>query len=209
MKKTDELMAPMDEIQVEMDVFGKPPVLSNENLADYWKLARSLRFAIKPRTFVERIWLRDVTDLTWESLRLRTFKIKIIELGRIQTIPVVCKLLIDDNSFWGLSDPERQKSYETFVEKNDVLITAEGFVARLPTLECIERMLASVENRRNVVFREIEFHRELVSMRVRKISDEFIAQSENVPLAPLGDETSRESDGTVSQKPSHGHRTED
>jgi hypothetical protein len=211
MEKADELktnVAPMDEIQVEMDVFGKPPVLKSENLDDYWKLARSLRWVIKPKTFVERIWLRDVTDLTWEVFRLRRIKIEIIESGRSRATPSLCHLTIDVDAFRKASAGKTQKKAAkfikelstTFVEENDGLITAEGFASRLSTLDGIERMLTSAEHRRNVVYREIEFHRELAAMRARKISDDFIARSDNIQLLPSSNESVRENGGTASEK---------
>jgi hypothetical protein len=87
------------------------------------------------------------------------------------------------------------------VEDNDKDITAEGCLLRIRDLERIDQLNASAEKRQNDTFREIELYRELVALRLRKISDAFIAQSEIVPLVPTSNEDSAgESEVTVPEK---------
>jgi hypothetical protein len=50
---------------------GDPPVLPNENLENYWKLTQDFGRTIDPKNDVEWIWIRDLTDLTWEIVRYR------------------------------------------------------------------------------------------------------------------------------------------
>jgi hypothetical protein len=52
-------------------VFGSPPVLPGEDVAAYENLHARIAAAVKPKDFLEEIWIRDVLDLTWECLRLR------------------------------------------------------------------------------------------------------------------------------------------
>ena len=55
-------------------LFAPPPLLAGENSADYDELLAGISATVKPSDTVEEIWVRDLVDLVWETLRLRRFK---------------------------------------------------------------------------------------------------------------------------------------
>ena len=53
------------------DVFGHPPVLSTENRQAYDELMTQLTLEWKPRNITEWMFVRDITDISWEIFRHR------------------------------------------------------------------------------------------------------------------------------------------
>jgi hypothetical protein len=54
--------------------FGPPPLYEGEDASAYDDLLAQISAAVKPADILEDIWVRDVVDLLWESLRLRRLK---------------------------------------------------------------------------------------------------------------------------------------
>jgi hypothetical protein len=55
-------------------LFGPPPILEGEDPAVYAKFLADVSAYVKPTNIIEKFWIRDVVDLTWEIIRLRNFK---------------------------------------------------------------------------------------------------------------------------------------
>src|SRR5215471_13169013 len=53
------------------DIFGHPPVLSTENRQAYDELMTQLVLDWKPRKITEWMFVRDITDISWEIFRHR------------------------------------------------------------------------------------------------------------------------------------------
>ena len=68
-----------DEIKV---LFGKPPLLYNENLGHYMRLLEKIALAVEPKNTIEYFWVKDIADLTWEIRRLRRFVAAIIDSAK-------------------------------------------------------------------------------------------------------------------------------
>jgi hypothetical protein len=139
--------------------------------------------AIEPKNSTERIWVRDIADLTWEILRYRRYKVAITRFGHEDVTDDVMQRLTKEDVAFQKSERRQNKRYQEIYQENRELIRAELFVSRLDDLERIARLLVSAESSRNAALREIEFHRALAAARLRKTSDEFLAQNENTALA--------------------------
>ena len=179
------LMAPGDEIPAGFALlFGPPPVLENEDVRQYWALCRAFRAEIKPTNALEWSWLRDVTDLTWDVRRNRRFKAAILALGARAVKGTSLESVKNNPHHSNLTKEEQAVLIALQAEMETNLMIAAGFASRLREFDCIDRLLASAEKRRIATIREIELYRKIVAARVKETSDKFIAQSENVPLAP-------------------------
>jgi hypothetical protein len=55
-------------------VFGAPPILPGEDAAAYEALLARVSADVKPADIIEKIWVRDVVDHTWEIFRWRRIK---------------------------------------------------------------------------------------------------------------------------------------
>jgi hypothetical protein len=67
-------VAVIDEYARQPSLLGPPAVTNHEDEAAYHELFARVSAAVKPRDFLEEIWLRDIADLTWETLRMRRLK---------------------------------------------------------------------------------------------------------------------------------------
>ena len=54
-----------------LNLLGPPPLLEGEDAAAYDELTARVLSAVRPTDFIEEIWVRDLTDVTWTLLRLR------------------------------------------------------------------------------------------------------------------------------------------
>ena len=50
-------------------IFGPPPVLKGEDPQAYAALFANVSRTVRPKDFLEKIWVRDAVDLTWEIFR--------------------------------------------------------------------------------------------------------------------------------------------
>jgi hypothetical protein len=136
------------------DVLGEPPLLATEDPNQYDALLAELAREVRPSDFTEWLWVKDIADLTWDIIRYRRIKASYVD-GRIQTELV------------GQLDFASQRCVDAAVDK----------------LEVIERLLASVEYRRNNALHEIERRRDALGRALRQTSDQIIEG--DAPLVPL------------------------
>ena len=55
----------------QLSIFGPSPVVTGEDANAYNALLTQVSKEVQPSTTVERIWVREVVDDTWELLRFR------------------------------------------------------------------------------------------------------------------------------------------
>ncbi len=163
------------------------PLLLGEEEADYAEVAVRLVSAAKPRDAIEEFLIRDAIDLTWEILRLRRAKAGILKASMNTGVEGVLKALGFDQSMesrayarelsgrWMAGDKSARKEVEAALHKAQLSIddvTAKTLEGNLVTFERLDRMLASVEARRNNALREIDRHRSAFGAGVRQAIDE-------------------------------------
>jgi hypothetical protein len=117
-------------------LFGPPPLLQDENAADYEKLSRRVLHFFKPRNIIEELLVRDYVDLTWNLFRLRK---------------------LETENFEGVANPDAVKPYTRDYGEGHTPVT--NFPNCLENVQVINRLAANLEQRRSAIFREIEYHR--------------------------------------------------
>lgn len=141
-------------------VFGLPPLLDGEELEDYEELYAEISEAVKPGDILEDILICDFVDLSWDILRLRRMKAKLIDASAVKRF------------YHGPG--------EQFVDRFD----AQTLSQDLDHIEQIEHMTAVAEARRNNALREIERHRATFSgvpgRNVQQIEEGQIVDAESV-----------------------------
>src|SRR6266478_2552143 len=71
----------------ELKVFTKQPrLLPGENRRDYELLRQMMIDDIQPTTNIEWLWTFDLIELSWEVLRYRRLKQKVLETNRTAAI---------------------------------------------------------------------------------------------------------------------------
>lgn len=167
MTKSVTLSATTD--ATRMDLFGPPALLKGEDAAAYHALSAQIAAAIKPADFLEEIWARDVTDLTWDILRLRRLKTRLLNAnvhrGLKDVLEPMCRDIVQADTLardWALGDEDAIEKVEQFLSVAGFTMTevqAETLAVKIHDVECIDRMIMSAEARRNAVLRELERHR--------------------------------------------------
>ena len=192
------------------DMLGKPPLLATEDPNQYDALLTELAREVRPSDFIEWLWVKDIADLTWDIFRYRRIKASYVD-GRFR-FALVQQLNLALERDKRAAHPDRRLSFDLdrirdeanklandFIanantkEKRDKWlkahgvnaesITATSFDDEVDELEAIERMLASVEHRRNNALREIERRRNALGRALRQTSDRIIEGE--APLVPL------------------------
>ena len=192
------------------DMLGEPPLLATEDPNQYDALLTELAREVRPSDFIEWLWVKDIADLTWDIIRYRRIKASYVD-GRfgsalVQQLNLALqrdKRAVTDKSalrfdldrimdeaiklandfIANANTKEKRDKWLKAHGVNAESITATSFDAAVDKLEVIERMLASVEHRRNNALQEIERRRNALGRALRQTSDQIIEGE--APLVPL------------------------
>jgi hypothetical protein len=179
------------------DIFGHPPVLSTENRQAYDALMTQLTLDWKPRNITEWMFVRDITDISWEIFRHRraianlfaiSFK---TALGAVLTdvLPEErCKPWLDRvDTVKGLEQawfegPQEQEKVKAQLGKYGLspeAIVAQFYALRRDELEKLHRLLAVAEARRIGITRNFNEYRAMSSLGQKPV-----VEAEQVALLP-------------------------
>ena len=194
------------------DMLGKPPLLATEDPNQYDALLTELAREVRPSDFIEWLWVKDIADLTWDIFRYRRIKASYVD-GRFRSAlvqqlnlalqrdkraahPDKSALRFDHDRILDeanklatdfLANANTKEKRDKWLKAHGVnaeSITATFFDDEVDELEAIERMLASVEYRRNNALHEIERRRNALGRALRQTSDRIIeGEASLVPLA--------------------------
>jgi len=169
----------------ELTLFSKPPLLMTESAQDFASLSAALAQEIKPRGIVERIYVDDIAALVWEILRLRRCKAAMVNtefkgalsnlLGRLIDCPDWDSLRAMARDWF--SEPKAKKEVSELLAEfhlDETAIEAEAIRSRSSELEVLDRMLTSLESRRNKALRCIADYQDRFAQQLREVSDRVI-----------------------------------
>ncbi len=167
---------------------GPPPLIEGEDGVAYNQFHGGVAASVKPKDFLEEIWVRDIADLSWEVLRLRRIKAQLLKSWTAVKIRVYLKDLCGASQAQKLSaelgDPSVIARVDELLSANGLSlesITAEVFVELTEALERIDRMMMNAETRRNNALHEVERHRSTLAQALRRATDEVVdAEFEDV-----------------------------
>ena len=162
--------------------FGPPPLITGEDADAYEEIRARVFSEVAPNDIVEEMLLIDIVDLTWEIARLRRLKAGLYNVGAYQSLTNVLRPLLDRDNSTPDSDLDEEGLFERYLEENWVrripdavkrvdqlldqaglsmdAVNAQTLAENIEGMERIERMLAGLEARRNVILREIDRRRE-------------------------------------------------
>ena len=161
-------------------LLGEPPLLDGEDVAKYEVLAREIDDAVQPNDAIEQIWARDLTDLTWEMLRLRRAREQLMRSSAHKGLGELLRPLVHVMDRSALCDEWAKREPEAIEEVDRVLAeagidqqatAAHTLRAELPTLEKIENLIARAEARRHAILREFDRRRDVIERRLRDIAE--------------------------------------
>ncbi len=170
---------------VDVDFFGPAPLIPGEDPEAYKALQTRVAAAVAPKDVLEEIWVRDVVDLVWETLRLRRLKAAFLSSAAYEGLAIVLRPLKTDftrciggglSERWARGEPEAKKTVNGHLASAGLSIDdvmAQTVALKLEAIERIDRMLASAEGRRDAALRELTRHRETLAVAVRRATEKI------------------------------------
>jgi hypothetical protein len=171
--------------------FAPPPLIEGDDRAAYDVLLARISAAVKPSDILEDIWLHDIVDLSWEIFRLRRQKVDLMTATASKDLqqmmePFSFEAWRDLVEAWAARKPEAIEQIERLLTSAGLSMDGlmlQSFCDNLHAIECIERMIAKAEARRNDALFEIERHRSTFAFTlrqtVRQVEAEYQAVAAN------------------------------
>jgi hypothetical protein len=148
----------------DLAFLGAPPLMPGEDVAAYKTLLALVSDTVKPTDIFDTIWVSDIVNEQLDIDRWRRVKANLIA-GEIE---------------W--PNPVLEERTLTDVQK-----IAFAYKINLSNIEQIDRMIASMELRRNNALREIERHRTgfgaLLRRAVEQVEDAEFREIDGTPAA--------------------------
>jgi hypothetical protein len=178
-------------------IFGPPPLLKGEDAAAYNDLLMRVSGHLKPSDIFEEIWVREIVDLIWESLRWRRHLASFLATAIPRVLERILKPIAQnqpevprDSSFigklraaeaslnagstlaaaWAVGDRAAIERVNALLASAGLTmdnVIAQATASELDKIERFNRLIASAEGRRNALLREIEHHRAPFAQRLR------------------------------------------
>jgi hypothetical protein len=175
-------------------LLGAPPLLPGEDGKAYDALLAQVRVAVQPADVIEELWVRDVVDHVWATVRLRRWKADHLKSAAYHGVLELLQHLGLDNPWdmarrWFAGDADAKKQVAARLAKaglSEDAIAAEGFAAKIDTIERIDRFAMNAEARRNAALRELDRHRAAVAQRLRDAADSAVEGEFTPAAAPKG-----------------------
>jgi len=176
-------------------LLGPRPLIDGEDGNNYDVILKRISADVAPADFVEEIWVRNVADLVWESVRLRRLKSQLLLAAAHEGLARVLTSLLDWtiarqlSRKWVAGDEEALGQVEQLLGQAGLTIDAamaETLAARIDDVERIDRMVIIAEVRRDAVLREIRSRRLAFGQALCRASEAIDAEFEDVAPAPGG-----------------------
>jgi hypothetical protein len=160
--------------------FARPAFARGDDPATYDRLLARMCDAVRPDNIIEEVWLRDVVDHVWETMRLRHSKTGLINANAGEGMRDLLRALNCDNfctlaSEWFARDPEVVAEVDGWLATAGVGINevmAQTLRRHLADYEGMDRMLQSAEVRRDAALHEIERRRAHFGALLRRAAED-------------------------------------
>lgn len=184
-----------------------PPMLIGESADEFEALRNRLEREIRPNGFIEEIYIADISCILWDILRLRRCKAVIINIAFRSALKELLKQLLREPNHYAdaadefaeefAADKAESLSLAWFTEQDakeevsellaafqldESSIEAEAVRRSSVDLERIDRMLTSLEARRNKALRGIGEYRASLARQLRETADRMIAGTDVLRL---------------------------
>jgi len=175
----------------ELTLLPKLPLLITESADEFDALRDAFEQEIKPRGIIERIYVLDISAIVWEILRMRRCKVVIINLALRSALQSLLKQLlrqpgqyeydVEDEaqtlaqSWFTVQEAKKQVSeILSRFDLDESAIEAEAIRKSSADLELLDRMLASLETRRNKALGCVAEYRASLAQQLRESADRII-----------------------------------
>ena len=193
----------------ELTLLPKSPLLITESADEFDALRDAFEREIKPRGIIEHMYVDDISSMVWEILRLRRGKAAILNAAfRDALVHILTECLTKPGKFqllgslrdqaqtlafaWFKDEQGKKQVAETLNQHgfDEYAIEGEAIRTSSSTLEQLDRMLASLEARRNKALRCIGEYRDGLARQLRQSSDRMITGQNALQLVHASSEES-------------------
>jgi hypothetical protein len=175
----------------ELALLPKLPLLITESADEFDGLSNAFEQEIKPQGIIEQMYVHDISCIVWEILRLRQCKVVIINSAFRSALQNLLKQLlrqagqyeyeVEDEAqtlaqSW-FTDQEAKKQVSEILSRFDLdesAIEAEAIRRSSSDLELLDRMLTSLESRRNKALGCVAEYRASLAHQLRESADRII-----------------------------------
>ena len=181
----------------ELALLPKLPLLITESADKFDALRDALKQEIKPHGIIEHMYVDDFSSIIWEILRLRRAKAAIINTAfRDALVHILSECLQTPGKVqvylhsqaetlareWFKEELGKQRVAKTLNQHgfDEYAIEGEAIRRSASALELLDRMLCSLESRRNKTLRCIGEYRDGLARQLRENSDRMI-EGQNIP----------------------------
>jgi hypothetical protein len=186
-----------------LQLISRPALTLTESADDYDSLVKSLRQAIRPDGFIEHLYVVDIAAIVAETVRYRRCKAAIINTairGALEKLLIQFWKKPDEMApyeesealaFEWFTDPKAKQEVAEILgnfKLDESTIEAEAIRGLAPELEVLDRMLRSLEVRRDRAIRGIAEYRKSFADQVQEVSDRILNTG---PLLQLGNTTAQ------------------
>src|SRR6516162_1434441 len=172
----------------ELALLPKLPLLITESAEEFDALRDAFEREIKPRGILEQMYVHDINAIVWEILRLRRCKVVIINsafrsaledlLLRLLKQPGQLDFQVRDEAqalaqSW-FTDQEAKKQVSETLSRFDLdesAIEGEAIRRSSSDLELLDRILVSLETRRNKALGCVAEYRASLAQQLRESAD--------------------------------------
>jgi hypothetical protein len=174
----------------ELALLPKLPLLITESADEFDALRNAFEQEIKPRGIIEQMYVHDICSIVWEILRLRRCKVVIINSAfRSALENLLVQLRQPGQQDFQARDPARELAHAWFTDKeaqkqvsetfsrfdlDESAIEAEAIRKSSSDLEVLDKMLTSLESRRNKALGCVAEYRASLAHQLRESSDRII-----------------------------------
>jgi len=175
----------------ELALLPKSPLLITESAHEFDALRHAFEQEIKPRRIIEQMYVHDICSIVWEILRLRRCKVVIINSAfRSALQDLLMQLLKQPGQYnynveyeaqalaqgWFTDQEGKEKVSEALArfQLDETAIEAEAVRKSSADLELLERMLSSLESRRDKALCCVAEYRASLAHQLRDSADRII-----------------------------------
>jgi hypothetical protein len=175
----------------ELALLPKLPLLITESADEFDALRDAFEREIKPQGIIEQMYVHDISLIVWEILRLRRCKVAIINSAFRSALQSLLKQLLRQPGQFGyhvgdeaealaqawFTDQEAKKQVSELLSQFDLdesAIEAEAIRSSFSDLELLDRMLTSLESRRDKALGCVAEYRASLGQQLRESADRII-----------------------------------
>jgi len=168
----------------------KSPLLITESADEFDALRDAFEREIKPRGIIEQMYVHDICSIVWEILRLRRCKVVIINAAFSCALEnLLVQLRPPGQQDFQARDGARKLAHAWFTDKEaqkrvletlgrfnleESAIEAEAIRRSSSDLESVDRMLTSLESRRDKALGCVAEYRASLAHQLRESADRFV-----------------------------------